>query len=96
MERLVGLTREDMLKDPEGVYLEVLGRLFYYDKHPPSRAEWIWNGAESSESIRKYRNDLPGISGNYAFSWEVFTNVLRRTLGMSLMENAILRDMGPG
>lgn len=96
LERLIGLTREDMLKDPEGVYLEVLGRLFYYDKHPPPRAEWIWNGADSSENIRKYRNDLPGISGNYTSSWEVFTNVLRRTLGMPLMDYAILRDMGPG
>lgn len=70
LKRLTGLTTENILEDPEGTYLEVVGRLYNHPK---------WNPQKD-----------PNLDGHqYSDTWETFTNVLRRTLGMPVIDYSI-------
>ena len=65
LEEMTGLSKWEMLRDPEGTYLEILGRLYHYDE-------------EGYRTLFPTRGD----------KWEAFTNILRRTLGMPLINYA--------
>lgn len=67
LKRLTGLTPENIREDPEGTFLEVVGRLYNYAK---------WK-----------RGDFEG--RHYSDTWKFFTNVLRRTLDMPVIDYAL-------